>query len=58
MKETVSVKLDKSVVKRVRKYVSTTQQTMGGFISIEINVILDKLQPEANKLPDIKKTTQ
>lgn len=45
MKETESVRLDKKVVNRARRYVKDTQQTLGGFISVEINSILEKIQP-------------
>jgi hypothetical protein len=39
---TESVRLDKDVLKKVRKVVEKTKQTIGGFVSLEIEKVVDR----------------
>jgi hypothetical protein len=43
--KTEAVRIDSDVVKRARKYVESTRQTLSGFISVELRAVLDKVQP-------------
>jgi len=47
-KKTQPVRLEKDVVGRVRKYVEKTRQTISGFISSEIEKVLDKIEGGKN----------
>lgn len=48
-KESESVRIDKDVMRRARKYVDGTPMTLSGFISTELRAILDKLSPIKSK---------
>jgi hypothetical protein len=50
---TESVKIPSSVLKKVRKYVKGTKQTIGGYITIAIERALKEDQkPQEIKVPD------
>jgi hypothetical protein len=40
--ETESVKIDKKVMNKVREVVVKTKQTIGGFVSLEIEKVVDR----------------
>ena len=48
-KKTTPVRLEDKVVKRVRKYVRGTRQTISGFISGEIDSVMNKLEAHGTK---------
>lgn len=49
--KTTSVRLDEKVVRRVRKYIKGKDRTIGGFISSEVSVALDRLYNTGSQKP-------